>query len=163
MRLTDFLRDLGQPVAYYPTLTDLTGGVTATLMLCQLAYWTGKQADPHGWIYKTQADWWAELRLSRYEQETARKALRERGFVHEERRGIPAKLYYRLDLDAVDAAWEALQTRMRESPIQASDNPAPMPAGNRQSITETTAETPTDPTAGMDELSRRRYWADQAR
>jgi hypothetical protein len=52
LRLTDFLADAGRPVAYYPRLRELTGSISATLLLCQLIYWHGKQRDPSGWIYK---------------------------------------------------------------------------------------------------------------
>ena len=140
MALVETLRRLGRVVAYYPELTDLTGSATATLLLCQLIYWTGKQADPAGWIYKTQADWWEELRLTRSEQETARKRLREAGFIEEQRRGIPARLYFRLRVAAINEAWSALQTRMRDSSTQAGDDAADQDAATPQTSTETTTE-----------------------
>ncbi len=106
MKLTDFLQDVGPVVAYYPRLCPLCGGVNATLLLCQLLYWDGKQADPAGWIYKTQEDLSEELGMTRTEQENARRTLRGNGFLEEDRRGIPARLYYRIDKHAVNAAWE---------------------------------------------------------
>jgi hypothetical protein len=51
MKLTDFLQDVGRPVAFYPSLRRITGSTTATLFLCQLIYWKGKEADKEGWIY----------------------------------------------------------------------------------------------------------------
>jgi hypothetical protein len=35
VRLSDFLVDVGRPVAYYPQLSHITGGVKETLFLCQ--------------------------------------------------------------------------------------------------------------------------------
>ena len=106
MRLTDFLIDIGRPVAYYPQLSHITGGVKETLFLCQLLYWNGKQANKNGWIYKTQKEMFEETGLSRYEQEAARRNLREKGFIKEVRKGVPAKMHYRVDLDAISKAWE---------------------------------------------------------
>ncbi len=106
MRLTDFLIDIGRPVAYYPRLSYITGGVKETLFLCQLLYWNGKQANKNSWIYKTQKEMLEETGLSRYEQETARRNLREKGFIKETRKGIPAKMHYKIDLDAINKAWE---------------------------------------------------------
>jgi len=60
VRLSDFLVDVGRPVAYYPKLSHITGGVKETLFLCQLLYWDGKQNDSGGWIYKTQQEMFAE-------------------------------------------------------------------------------------------------------
>jgi hypothetical protein len=66
-------------VAYHPSFAAIAGGVTAGLFLAQLFYWHDKGSDPDGWIYKTQAEWEEETGLSRWEQETARRRLRERG------------------------------------------------------------------------------------
>ncbi|WP_165847688.1 DnaD domain-containing protein [Ammonifex thiophilus] len=107
MRLTDFLRDVGQPAAYYPKLTKITGGVKETLFLCYLIYWTGKQKDSDGWIYKTREEIEEETGLSRWEQEAARKNLKARGFIEEKYAGLPRKLYFRVDMEAVNTAWES--------------------------------------------------------
>jgi len=141
MRLTDYMRGVGQPIAYYPTLHGLTGSVTATLMLCQHIYWAGKGDDPGGWIYKTGVEWQAELGLSRTELESARKVLRERGYVDEIKRGVPARIWYRLNAEAVNAAWDALQTSLQESCKLDCGNPANKVAGIPQTITEITPET----------------------
>ena len=111
MRLTDFLIDIGRPVAYYPRLSHITGGVKETLFLCQLLYWNGKQANKNSWIYKTQKEMLEETGLSRYEQETARRNLREKGFIKEARKGVPAKMHYKIDLDAINKACLKKETR----------------------------------------------------
>lgn len=106
MRLTDLFMDLGRPVAYYPKLTAITGGVKETIFLCQLLYWESKQHSKDRWIYKTQAELTEETGLSRYEQETARRNLKRRGFLEEKLAGIPATLHFRVNLDRVNDAWE---------------------------------------------------------
>ena len=68
MKLTDFLIDLGNSVAYYPKLVEVTGGVLPNLFLCQMYYWLGKQKNPEGWIYKTQAEIEKETGLTRKQQ-----------------------------------------------------------------------------------------------
>ncbi len=117
MRLSDFLRGIGRPVVYYPSLNPITGGVTATIFLLTFVQWHGTQHDPQGWIYKTQGEIERETGLSRYEQETARKQLRTRDLLREKRRGVPARLHYRVQLDRLNAAWE------RNATIKNGGNP----------------------------------------
>jgi hypothetical protein len=116
MRLSDVLEGLGRPATYYPSLHTITGGVLPTLFLCQLLYWKGKEADPDGWIYKTQQDWTDELGLSRWEQESARRELRKRGFLEERYQGLPRRLEYRPNLTALNDAWETKHSAYRLPP-----------------------------------------------
>ena len=67
---------------------------------------SGTQRDPDGWIYKTQEEIEVETGLSRREQETARKQLRAVTLLREERRGVPARLYYLIHVETLNAAWE---------------------------------------------------------
>lgn len=100
-------RYLGRPVAYYPNLAKILGGVNATVFWCQLYYWTDKQHDPEGWIYKTQDELMEETGLSFDEQRTVRKKLKDKGVLEEEYRRLEHKLYYRLNFDAFDALFES--------------------------------------------------------
>ena len=70
MKLTDFLSGVGRPVAYYPSLRRITGSTNATIFLCQLIYWKGKEADPNGWLYKESDEIEVETGLSYGEQKT---------------------------------------------------------------------------------------------
>jgi hypothetical protein len=94
-------------VAYYPQLAPLVGGPTAALLLCQLLFWTGRQRDPEGWIYKEQAEWSAETGLSRRAQEGARQKLRACGILEERYGDFPRRLSYRVNLSALGDAWRA--------------------------------------------------------
>jgi hypothetical protein len=95
------------PVSFHRCLIPLTGGVTAALMLSH-AIGTTQALDPAqgGWFLKSREEWKAQTGLSRWELETARRTLREAGFLEERRAGLPAKLYYRV---CADQLWQALR------------------------------------------------------
>jgi hypothetical protein len=76
-------------------------GPAAGTFLSQLVYWTSKGHDPDGWIYKTQSEMEEENGLSRRYQEKARRVLRKFDVLEEVKRGIPRKLWYRVDLEAL--------------------------------------------------------------
>lgn len=87
-----------RPIAFHPTYARVGGSVAAGVFLSQLLYWHGRGADPDGWIWKTQREWQDETALSPREQVTARKQLVARGILEERRRGLPAQLYYRVNV-----------------------------------------------------------------
>jgi hypothetical protein len=98
-RLLDLL---DRPIAFQRPFVDLTGSITAALMLSQALYWSRRTKDPSGWFYKSQAEWHEETGLTRREQELARKRLRQLPFWQEQLRGIPATLHFRLDAQALE-------------------------------------------------------------
>lgn len=95
-----FQDTLGRPIAFHPVFVELTGSVTAALLLSQAVYWT-KRIPSGDWFYKTMRQWEEETKLSRHEQESARKLLRRFSFWQEERRGVPAQMYFRVDIRAL--------------------------------------------------------------
>jgi len=54
-----------------------------------------------GWFMRSQAQWTQETGLSRWEQETARRALRRAGLLEERHMGLPAKLWFRVCADVL--------------------------------------------------------------
>ena len=127
---------LDRPIAFHRVLVDLAGSVVSALFLSQAIYW---QRRCEGWFWKTQDQWEEETGLSRREQETARSRLRDLAFIQEDRRGNPAKLWFRVDLERV-------QTRLAESAnLDCTKAPIKI-GGKRQSIkeAETTTETTTE-------------------
>ena len=68
------------PVTFHRCLVPVAGGVTAELMLLQ-AIWLTETVDPasDGWFMCSQEQWTQETGLTRWEQETARHALRRAG------------------------------------------------------------------------------------
>ncbi|WP_421287573.1 helix-turn-helix domain-containing protein [Aeromonas veronii] len=141
---------LDRPIAFHRPFVAITGSVTAALFLSQALYWAKRckeHEDGCSWFYKTQADWEEETGLTRYEQEGARKALRNLGVLKEKRVGLPAQLYFSIDLVALEAALNAcdfLQPSMRKTSKQARGKPAISSAENPLSITEITTETTTE-------------------
>ncbi len=97
---------LERPVAYYPALARIGGGATAGIFLSQLLYWSPRSKAEGEWVYKTQEEWETETCLGRREQETARRMLKSAGLLEEKLQGIPARLYYRVNLERL---WELLQ------------------------------------------------------
>lgn len=95
------------PVSFHRCLVPIAGGVTAALMLSQ-AIWTTQTIEraANGWFSRSQEQWTDETGLTRWEQETARRALRRAGLVEEKLVGMPAKLWFRVRPEAV---WRALQ------------------------------------------------------
>ena len=105
---TDLLLEVFDiPVSFHRCLVPVTGGITSALMLSQ-AIWTTHALDPtaEGWFMRSQEEWTEETGLSRWEQETARRALRRAGLLEERRFGMPARLWFRVCPEAV---WRALQ------------------------------------------------------
>jgi hypothetical protein len=137
-----------RPIAFHPSLARVLGGIGEALLLQQLAYWSDKGENPE-WIYKTQAELEEETTLTRTQQENARRNLRRLGVVEEQKKGLPAKLYYRVDWGTLFALLEDstkdagnLQPRMRVSRNPGREEPAGKPARKPQPLlgTESTSE-----------------------
>ena len=122
MKLTDFLEDVGRPVAYYPGLALALGGVKQAILLCQMIYWVGKGADPEGWIYKTQEELRDETGLSFDEQRTARKVLCGFDLMSERYARLEHRLYFKVNTDAVNDFWENWRNGERQFPEMAKPN-----------------------------------------
>ncbi|ARD61586.1 replication protein [Kosakonia radicincitans DSM 16656] len=121
---------LDRPIAFQRSFIRLNIGVAAALFLSQMTYWTNR-SDDDGWVYKTQEEWEEETGLSRYEQEGARKKLRSLGVLIEKKKGVPARLFYKVDNDVLYQALvsankdaEKPQTGMRKTSKQACGKPA---------------------------------------
>lgn len=126
------------PIAFHRAYARLTGSVTSGLLLSQATYWSKRvPQERNGWFYKTQTEWEDETTMSRREQETARKILRQFPFWHEELRGVPAKMWFRVDFDELESSL----TGMSENANPVCTNPPYKDAENRHAITKTTTET----------------------
>ena len=103
------------PIAYHRCLVTVTGSVTAALMLSQAITSTEMLApELEGWFCKSQAEWCEETGLSRWEQQTARRILRESNVIEERMWGLPAKLWCRVNKGPIwQALHEASQRRER--------------------------------------------------
>lgn len=97
---------LGRRIAFHRLLVDLTHSVKAALLLSQALYWTrhGRQTPSGGgWFFKTTTHWQVETGLSAREQARAREKLAQLGVLEDQRMGMPARLHFRVCLDALAA------------------------------------------------------------
>ena len=78
MQIGIFLGNLGNPVIYYPKLAKITGGVTASIFLCQLFQWQSQLANPENWVQTNTAEIEKATGLNSEEQELARQQLKVR-------------------------------------------------------------------------------------
>ncbi len=132
---------LQRPVAFHRIFAQVACGALPGLFLSQAFYWHGRGADPDGWFYKTQEEWEAETGMTRREQETARKILKDKGILEEKKQGIPCKLFYRINKEVLLGA---IQTSMAENAKLDCTKPPCRSVQNVQTITETTTETTTE-------------------
>jgi hypothetical protein len=68
-------------VGYSPDLSRIVGGATTGLFLSQLLFLSDKGANPDGWVYKSEAEMGKETRLTKREQQTARRKLLSLGII----------------------------------------------------------------------------------
>lgn len=92
-------------IEFRQLLADAFGGYKAALMLGHALYWTRnwirQQPGRGGWFWKTAAEWTEATGLTPREQERARAALRDSGVWQEQLAGAPAKLHFRVDVEAL--------------------------------------------------------------
>lgn len=93
----------GDAVAYYPAFRRVLGlNAAAAQFLSQAVYWAERTND--GWFYKTEAEWQGEIGLAPDEVRDARRNLKALGILDEQRKGIPAKMFFRINADVLMAA-----------------------------------------------------------
>ena len=133
-----------RPIAFNRTFVKLGVGITGALMLSQAIYWSKRTNSADGWFYKSISEWQDETGLSRTEQKTARNRLVTAGYLNEVRKGVPAKLYFRvitskLENDLLQLAG-LQQSSMQDSCKQECRVNDSQCAETLQSITENTTE-----------------------
>lgn len=154
MSPSELLRNTGRVIGYRPKLAKLFGGATAEIFFEQIFYWQDK-ADPELGVYKTQAELEEETGLTRFEQETARKKLREKGVLIETHKRLEHKIYYKIDEAALDrllqetfANEETPHHPMRKNHIRESDKPAFVNTRDYNTRLQTLDITPLNPPEG---------------
>jgi hypothetical protein len=95
-------------VTYFPVLTKVCDNPKAALMLGHAIYLTrnmlSDEASRQGWFWKSQEEWFKSTGLSLREQASARDCLLALGFIEERRAGMPARLYFRINLETLGRA-----------------------------------------------------------
>ena len=78
MQIGIFLGSVGNPVIYYPKLAKITGGVTASIFLCQLFQWQSQITNSENWVQTNIAEIEKATGLNSEEQELAIQQLKAR-------------------------------------------------------------------------------------
>lgn len=154
MKLSDFLFNIGRPVAFYPSLVKALGDRNEAIFICQMAYWRGKGDDKDGWIYKTSEDIEGETSLTYKEQANVRRGLVENGLLEERYARTEHMMYYRVNWDAVNAKWEQFTDgHMPDGQVALDQREGTtLPKGSSlNSNTETTQETTHRTGSGLSE------------
>jgi len=96
----------GKVVSYHPVFARALRSVPAAVMLSQAFFWqenaSFKDISDFGgkpFFSKTALEWYEATGVTDDAQLTARDVLRSSGFWLERRAGLPAKLYFHIDLD----------------------------------------------------------------
>ena len=88
-----------EPVLFHRAFVEMGGGITAALFLSYACQATAELSDEsEGWMRLTIAQWSEATCLTRTEQESARRNLRDQGLIEERRIGMPARLEIRVNV-----------------------------------------------------------------
>jgi len=127
---------LDSPIAFHKIFAIVCKSALSGLFLSQAFYWTGKSSKENGWFYKTGIEWEEEIAMSRREIETARRDLRDLGLIEEDKKGVPCRVFYRVNMDVLMELIE--QTSLAETSKLECAKPPSSDGGNEQTITENT-------------------------
>jgi len=96
------------PITIDRAFIKLGVGVTGALFLSQIidVDYRIKNHDEDKHVCKTAKEWEEETGMTMYEQKTARKKLKRLGVLEEKRKGVPAKMYYKLNIDRLQELME---------------------------------------------------------
>ncbi len=83
MKIGIFLGNLGNPAIYYPKLATITGGVAASIFLCQLLQWQSQKSNCGEWVKTNSREIEKATGLNHEEQELARRLLKVRSLLKE--------------------------------------------------------------------------------
>lgn len=124
MKLSDYLSDVGRPVAFYPSLVKAMGNRNDAIFICQMAYWKDRGEDPNGWIYKESVEIEKETSLTYKEQIRVRKRLKKLGILHEKYYKSIHRMYFKIDWDVFNSLWDVRD--LCEAPDQWSYTTCPL-------------------------------------
>jgi len=101
--ITEAIKLLGRPVAYYPSIARVVG-IKESLFLCQLIYWTPRARNDRGkgWIYKSADEMQTETGLNYKEQCHARENLKIFGVLEEVYERTTHRMYFRINPQGIN-------------------------------------------------------------
>lgn len=89
----------GKTIAYRSIYTQITGKLTAGILLSQVVYWSGIKRG--GEFYKTNEEFAIETALSLDEVKSAKKILISLNLISVEHKSLPRRTYYKLNEDVL--------------------------------------------------------------
>lgn len=90
---------------YHAELGRIVGGLHEVIILEHLIDWA--RSAPDGWAYRTIEEIEEATLLTKSMQQAARQTLTESGILETERRGNPARNFYRIDYEVLERAIDA--------------------------------------------------------
>lgn len=103
---------LGRATAYHRRLAELLPHINDALFLSRLIQDSGHSER---WVCRSRSDWMSELLMSRQEWETARRHLRQAGFLIERGSNYPRRVDFMVPARALMMALAQLQAKKGES------------------------------------------------
>lgn len=106
-----------EPIVFHRAYVPVTGSALASLFLSYAVYTTERlPMEAEGWFRKSADEWLQETGMTRFEQQAARRILRERGILIERRYGMPAELWFKVRADfLLELMSDQAQARWRQS------------------------------------------------
>ena len=101
-QLLDLMEDVlsDKTITFRRDFVEIAGSAAGSIFLSQSIYWmkVQKKAGKDGWFYKSREEWTEETGLTRYEQESARNALKKLRVLEEIRKGCPFQLHFTVNM-----------------------------------------------------------------
>ena len=119
-----------RPIAFQPIYAKITGSITSGLLLSQITYWA--KIMKYEEFYKTDRELYEELCMGRYELDRAKKVLANLSLVSIVRKGVPAKSFYKLDMERLISLILDYNTQQRNNPQTHGGSQKTQLAGNQQ-------------------------------
>jgi len=91
------------PIAFHRSFVDVTGSATTALLLSICIEQAESALSPEGWFSASAQDWETRSGLSRKEQATARKNLKDMHLLEERKTSFPATLEVRIKFDRLSS------------------------------------------------------------
>lgn len=113
------------PIAFHRIFVDMTGSVTAALLLSVYMEVSDYAANAEGWVSLSMQELQQRSGLSLKEQSTARKALCQHKLIEERKQGFPATLEIRINYQKLSSSLLQLARQRRPEPVRASHGSTP--------------------------------------
>ena len=98
MQLSEFITEFVTPIQFYPRIAAVAGA-KATILIGQLIGW--HEASRLEWLCWTMDEIQQATGLSKVEQRTARRKLKQLGFLKELENRLEHKMYYQVQFDKI--------------------------------------------------------------